>query len=281
LIKSKLKIMKKYSFLIIGSFLAFAANAQFKNQETKQFQVKGSCANAKELIEKAGNQPRISKVDFDTITQTASISYNKSKTNSNEILKNIALAGFDNAEYMAPDEAYAKLEKDCQYSRDKKMVMNHQEMDHPNHNQTETSQQKNQLSHVFDAYFSLKDAFVKANESEISKQITVFSKSISTVEMGKLSHESHMVWMEVLNDLEATSKQLSQEKNIEKQRTTFAKLSQPMFKLAQKANLGYTLYYQNCPMFNGGSNWLSKDSDIKNPFYGNMMLTCGSTVDKL
>ena len=254
--------MKKYSFLIIGSFLAFAANAQFKNQETKQFQVKGSCANAKELIEKAGNQPRISKVDFDTTTQTASISYNKAKTNSNEILKNIALAGFDNAEYMAPDEAYAKLEKDCQYSRDKKMLMNHQEMDHSTHNQTEASQQKNQLSQVFDTYFSLKDAFVKANESE-------------------LSHESHMVWMEVLNDLEATSKQLVQEKNIDKQRSTFAKLSQSMYKLAQKANLGYTVYYQNCPMFNGGSNWLSKDSAIKNPFYGNMMLTCGSTVETL
>ena len=90
-----------------------------------------------------------------------------------------------------------------------------------------------------------------------------------------------MIGMEVLNDLETTAKQLSQEKNIEKQRSTFAKLSQPMYKLAQKANLGYTVYYQNCPMFNGGSNWLSKDSDIKNPFYGNMMLTCGSTVETL
>ena len=273
--------MKKYSFLIIGSFLAFAANAQFKNQETKQFQVKGSCAIAKELIEKAGNQSRISKVDFDTTTQIATISYNKAKTNSNEILKNIALAGFDNAEYMAPDEAYAKLGKDCQYSRDKKMTMNHQEMDHSNHNQTQNSQQKNQLSQVFDAYFSLKYAFVKANESEISKQITAFSKSISTVEMGKLSHESHTIWMEVLKDLESTSKQLVQEKNIEKQRTTFAKLSVPMHKLAQKANLGYTVYYQNCPMYNGGSNWLSKDSDSKKPFYGNIMLTCGSTIETL
>ena len=87
--------------------------------------------------------------------------------------------------------------------------------------------------------------------------------------------------MEVLKDLESTSKQLVQEKNIEKQRTTFAKLSVPMHKLAQKANLGYTVYYQNCPMYNGGSNWLSKDSDIKNPFYGNMMLTCGSTIETL
>ena len=87
--------------------------------------------------------------------------------------------------------------------------------------------------------------------------------------------------MEVLNNLVTTSKQLIQEINLNKQRISFAKLSEPMYKLAQKANLGYTVYYQNCPMFNGGSNWLSKDSDIKNPFYGNMMLTCGSTVETL
>ncbi len=273
--------MKEYSFLVIGSFLAFTANAQFKNQETKQFQVKGNCVNAKELIENAGNQHRISKVNFEASTQVASITYNKAKTNSNEILRKVALAGFDNAEYMAPDEAYAKLEKDCQYSRDKKMVMNHQEMDHSNHTSNESSQQQNQLSHVFDAYFSLKDAFVKANESEILKQITAFSKSISAVEMGKLSHESHTIWMEALKDLETTSKQLVQEKNIDKQRAFFAKLSSPMYKLALKTNLGYTIYYQNCPMFNGGSNWLSREETIKNPFYGNMMLTCGSTVETL
>lgn len=273
--------MKKYSLFIFVNLFAFATNAQSKNLETKQFQVKGNCNSAKELIEKAGNQNRVSKVNFDTTSQIATISYDAKKTSTNDILKKIALAGFDNSEYMAPDEAYTKLGKDCQYPRDKKMVMNHQEMNHSNHNQTETSQQKNQLSIVFDSYFLLKDAFVAGNANEISKQTTAFFQSISKVEMGKLSHESHMIWMEVLNNLESTSKQLAQEKNIDKQRIIFSKLSEPMYKLAQKAELGYTVYYQNCPMFNGGSNWLSKDSSIKNPFYGNMMLTCGSTVEAL
>ncbi|WP_413533157.1 DUF3347 domain-containing protein [Empedobacter brevis] len=272
--------MKKYSVLIIGSFFAFSVNAQFKNQETKEFEVKGNCIKAKELIEKVGNQPRISKVNFDNETQMASISYNKDKTNSNEILKKIALAGFDNTVYMAPDEAYAKLGKDCQYSRDKKMNMNHHEMNHSNH-QIENAQEKNQLSQLFDSYFSLKDAFVKGDENEISTQISSFSKSIAAIDMTKLSVESHLVWMQVLNDLEATSNQLIQEKNIEKQRSIFAKLSEPMYKLAQKAKLGYTVYYQNCPMFKGGSNWLSKEESIQNPFYGNMMLTCGSTIETI
>ena len=87
--------------------------------------------------------------------------------------------------------------------------------------------------------------------------------------------------MNVLTDLETISKQISTEKNIEKQRELFAKFSEPIYKLAKVAQLDYTVYYQNCPMFNGGSNWLSKEENIKNPFYGNMMLTCGSTVEKL
>lgn len=273
--------MKKYSLFLIVNLFAFVVNAQSKNLETKSFEVRSNCNSAKELIENVGNQKRISKVSYDTTSQIATISYDPTKTTSNEILKNIALSGFDNSEYFAPDEAYLKLRQDCQYPRDKKMVINHQEMNHADQHQVKNEVNQNQLSLVFDAYFLLKDAFVAGNANEISTQITAFSQSISKVEMRKLSHETHMVWMDVLKDLESISKQISHEKNIEKQRELFAKLSEPMYKLAQKENLGYSIYYQNCPMFKGGSNWLSKDSSIKNPFYGNQMLTCGSTIETL
>lgn len=274
-----------YALGMISTLLTYptsaVAQAKNNNQITEKFNVKASCEHAKELIEKAGNQPRLSKVDFDVNTQTASVSYNKSKTTSSEILKKIALAGFDNSQYMAPDEAYAKLPKDCQYPRDKKTTMHHQQSDNSQHQEKEMIQQKNELSQLFDTYFLLKDAFVDANQSEISKHISAFSKSVSNVQMDKLSHDAHKVWMDVMNNLKATSKQLSQEKDIEKQRVLFAKLAEPMYKLAQKANLGYTVYYQNCPMFKGGANWLSKDQNIKNPYYGNQMLTCGSTLETL
>src|SRR5690606_5199996 len=141
-----------------------------------------------------------------------------------------------------------------------------QSIDHSAPDQTKNQANQNQLSMVYDAYFMLKDAFVKADEIEISKQISVFSKSISIVDMGKLSHETHLVWMDVLKNLETTAKQLTHEKSIEKQRELFGKLAEPMYKVAQKAALGYTVYYQTCPMFNGGSNWLSKDENIRNPF---------------
>jgi hypothetical protein len=30
-----------------------------------------------------------------------------------------------------------------------------------------------------------------------------------------------------------------------------------------------------------GANWLSLDINIKNPYYGNQMLTCGKVVDTI
>jgi hypothetical protein len=45
----------------------------------------------------------------------------------------------------------------------------------------------------------------------------------------------------------------------------------------------YTIYIDHCPMYNDnkGADWISKESGIKNPYYGAMMLTCGSTKETI
>ena len=44
-----------------------------------------------------------------------------------------------------------------------------------------------------------------------------------------------------------------------------------------------TIYIQKCPMANNnkGAIWLSTDEEIRNPYYGDAMLTCGSVIDTL
>jgi Cu(I)/Ag(I) efflux system membrane fusion protein len=44
-----------------------------------------------------------------------------------------------------------------------------------------------------------------------------------------------------------------------------------------------TLYVQRCPMADRGegARWLSFSEQIKNPYYGDAMLTCGSVVDSI
>ena len=51
-------------------------------------------------------------------------------------------------------------------------------------------------------------------------------------------------------------------------------------------NQGYTdgeMYVQFCPMADGGNGakWISKEKKIMNPYFGSMMLNCGSVVDTI
>ena len=56
-----------------------------------------------------------------------------------------------------------------------------------------------------------------------------------------------------------------------------------MYELIKVSKPKDAVYYQHCPMYNNGkgANWLSKESAIKNPYYGSQMLTCGSTVETI
>lgn len=49
----------------------------------------------KSTIEKAGNVKNVAGVDWNKVTQMASFTYDVSKTNQEEILNRIALAGYD------------------------------------------------------------------------------------------------------------------------------------------------------------------------------------------
>jgi len=54
-----------------------------------------------------------------------------------------------------------------------------------------------------------------------------------------------------------------------------------MVKLAKAAPREAAIYLDHCPMYKGGSDWLSREKEIKNPFYGSMMLSCGSVQETI
>lgn len=270
--------------------------AQIKNAKTETVKVYGNCDMCKTNIEKAGNLKNISSVVWNEDTKMATLNYDAQKTNQEEILKRIALAGYDSEKFLAPDDAYNKLADCCQYKRelkpasmnkDQEMNMNneHANHDHSKMTQANTSENKNesQLKAVFDNYFSLKDALVNTDAGTSSAKAASLVKAIQNVEMGKLSNEEHTVWMKVLKDLTAQAEKIATTKDIEKQRGTFALLSENIYALTKVSKQGETVYYQHCPMFNNGkgANWLSKEEAIKNPFYGSKMLTCGSVQETI
>ncbi|MCX8492036.1 MAG: DUF3347 domain-containing protein [Cyclobacteriaceae bacterium] len=284
--------MKSIKILIaITVLLLFTAcNAQIKNAITKSAKIYGNCGMCESTIEKAGNVKKVVQVDWNEDTKMATLTYDASKTNQEEILKHIALAGYDSDQFLAPDDVYAKLPKCCQYDRVKKSEKAKSKImeDHSMHNGTnvqpaETTQEVNPFKAIFVNYFALKDALVKSDGNLASTKAAALLALIKAVEMEKLTTEQHTVWMKVMKDLAFDTEQIEETKDAGRQRDHFNTLSDNVYKLLKVSKYEQPVYYQHCPMANGGkgANWLSKENEIKNPYYGSQMLSCGKTVETI
>lgn len=287
--------MKLFSLIAAVALLSTTAcQAQIKNAKSATVKVYGNCGMCETTIEKAANKNKTSKADWNEETKMATITYDSKKTNADAVLKNIALAGYDNEKFLAPDAAYNKLPECCKYGRVKETTMvmppakdtMASKQNHDNHNHggmTNAAQETNQLTAVFDSYFSLKDALVKTDGNIASAKAKDLQTAINTVKMDKLPMDVHTVWMKVLNDVKEDAEHINGTKDIAHQRDHFMSLSKNMYALIKVAKTTETVYYQFCPMANEGkgANWLSKESGVKNPYYGNQMLTCGKTVETI
>jgi hypothetical protein len=139
------------------------------------------------------------------------------------------------------------------------------------------------LNKVLTDYITLKDALVKADGTNASVSAKTLLASIESVNMNELSAESHTQWMKVVNDLKEDATHISETKEITHQRDHFMSLSKNLYSVFKVMNIGFPVYYQFCPMANKGkgANWMSLENKIKNPYYGNQMLTCGKVLDTL
>lgn len=70
---------------------------------------------------------------------------------------------------------------------------------------------------------------------------------------------------------------------INHQREYFALLSKDVHDLIKTFGTDQKLYQDYCPMYNEGKDgyWISETKDVKNPYYGSEMLTCGRMVEAI
>lgn len=267
---------------------AISFGAPIKNAKTVNTKIYGNCLMCKTAIEKAGNIKNIASVNWDENTKIAAITYDQKKTNQDEILKRIALAGYDSEQFLSPGDAYAKLPKCCQYERTNKMAvpmkeskMDMEKMDHSQHTTAvlPDAQQDSPFKAIFENYFELKDALVKTDATTAKMKSKELLNAINAVEMDKLKPKEHTTWMNVMKSLATDAKNISETQDIKKQRESFKNLSKNTYDLIKTANQPQPVYYNHCPMVD--ANWLSKESGIKNPYYGSQMLSCGSTIETI
>ena len=300
--------MKKLIALgVLASLFSINSQAQIKNAQTATVKIAGNCGMCESTIEKAADDNKVSKADWDKDSKMATITYDSKKTDLNAVLKKIALAGYDNEQFLAPDAAYNKLHGCCKYDRMLKTEMtmkpsmdttskkmadmhaghNHNEMATMGEKKNETKEkmvkEKDQMTNVFNNYFAVKDALVKTDAKKAAIDAGQLLTAINNVKMGELATDVHDEWMKQLNNLKLNTEKIKSSSNIVAQRKVFMDLSENIYAMIKISKPEETVYYQNCPMANGGkgANWLSKEMAVKNPYYGAQMLTCGSTVETI
>lgn len=285
--------MKSVSNILMAITFLLSSNlciAQIKNATTETVKIYGNCGMCEKTIEKAGNVKKVATVEWNKDTQMATLTYDAKKTNQDEILKRIALAGYDSDRFQAPDDVYANLHGCCQYDRPKNADSENdepkatiEEEDHSENKMQMDTKKSDQLSTVFDHYFEVKDALVKTDGSMASEKATALVSALKSVKMDKLEMDVHMVWMKVMSDLQSDAKHIADIQDVSKQREYFMSLSKNMYALIKVSKTETPTYYQYCPMANEGkgANWLSKESAVKNPYYGSKMLGCGKVVETI
>ncbi|MES2133148.1 MAG: DUF3347 domain-containing protein [Bacteroidota bacterium] len=257
--------------------------AQIKNIKTETVKIAGNCDMCKTTIENAGNKKKMSKVDWNKDSKMATLTFDSKTTSADEVLKRIALAGYDNEKYLAPEDAYAKLPECCKYERRKTSITTIIPKNEAVVQDTIRKEAVSPLLEVYTAYFGLKDALIANDGVMASNKAKELFKAIDKVPMDKMIAEQHTVWMTYMAKLSYDAEHIKGVTETAHQREHFSSLSKNMFEVMKAIKPSYPIYFDHCPMYNDGKggNWISKEAVIKNPFYGSQMLSCGKTVETL
>ena len=132
--------------------------------------------------------------------------------------------------------------------------------------------QSNSIDTVFDVYLEIKEALVMGDSKNASIYAGSFEAAIKTnlTTPGSIVDEIIKYAKVIYNN----------EKGIEGQRTAFGELSKKLWVLLKEFPAHEReLFYNYCPMKK--QYWIDQESTIRNPFYGNKMLSCGQTIERL
>jgi Cu(I)/Ag(I) efflux system membrane fusion protein len=137
--------------------------------------------------------------------------------------------------------------------------------------------QKN-FSEAIIPYFKMKDAFIASDIVQVvsfANSTTNSFKSLITQDLGE-AEKTYLKKILVLLNLIAT------ENNLKNQREFFVQLNEYIVAIVKNIKSPtQLLYIQKCPMANNnkGAIWLSREEEIKNPYFGDLMLSCGEIQD--
>ncbi|KIA85889.1 DUF3347 domain-containing protein [Flavobacterium sp. AED] len=147
------------------------------------------------------------------------------------------------------------------------------------------TQTKFSINEIVSNYLKLKNALTKddtkgAANAGKALYVTFNKINSNTIPNAKLKKE----YLDIADDAKEHAEHIGDNAGkLEHQREHFVLLSKDVTDLIKTFGSDQKVYQDFCPMADNGKGaiWISETKDIKNPYYGNKMLTCGSIQKEL
>jgi NADH dehydrogenase/NADH:ubiquinone oxidoreductase subunit G len=135
---------------------------------------------------------------------------------------------------------------------------------------------------IVDYYLHIKNALSNDNADEAAAGGKSMAEAIQKVDKSLLTPDQKKAYDEITSELQDHGEHV--EKNaadIKHQRSHFILMSEDIYSLVKAFGGGRPLYHDHCPMANDnkGAMWISEIKEVKNPYFGASMLTCGSVEE--
>ncbi|TXF74860.1 DUF3347 domain-containing protein [Chryseobacterium sp.] len=129
-------------------------------------------------------------------------------------------------------------------------------------------------------YMSIKDALVATNKEDAAKAGIAMGTALNSFDMSTYTEQQQKTLRDIIVDAKEHAEHISMSE-IDHQREHFKALSKDVTDMIAITGAEAKVYQMSCPMYDGGSNWLSSSREVRNPYYGDKMIDCGKMEKEL
>ena len=140
------------------------------------------------------------------------------------------------------------------------------------------------INGIVSSYLQLKNALANDNGKDAAAAGSAMVSALRGFDQSSLSADKKKTFEDIKDDASEHAEHIGMNGgNIKHQREHFETLSKDVYDLVKTFGANQTLYKDFCPMYNNnkGANWLSETKEIKNPYLGKKMATCGEVKETI
>lgn len=140
------------------------------------------------------------------------------------------------------------------------------------------------IKNIVASYLEIKNALANDNGNDAASGGKAMGTALSQLNTASFTDAQKKTFNDMQDDLKENAEHIGENANkIDHQREHFEMLSDDIYDMVKAFNPGQNLYKDYCPMYNNkkGAFWISETKEIKNPYLGKKMPTCGEVKEEI